>query len=107
MNTETESNVTRLPTKKQLQIPGTERKSVKEIDDAAAEYVDVRDRRVSLSADEKVAKQALIEVMKKHGVSVYRDDEADMVVTVIAGKDGVKVTEAEPEAGPIDEENFT
>jgi hypothetical protein len=78
---------------KQAQIPGTERKTVKEIDDAAAAYVEARDARKEAGEVEVEAKDSLIAVMKKHGVSVYRDVEANLVVHVVPGKDGVKVQE--------------
>ncbi len=86
-------------TKRQTEIPGTERKSIKELDSAAEAYREERDARMKKSEHESVAKQALIDLMKKHKVDVYRDDDAGIVVTLIPGKDGVKVTEAENESG--------
>ena len=85
--------------KRQGEIPGTERKTVKEIDDAAEAYLEARDKRMKLSEKEKVAKDALISVMKKHSVTVYRDDQVSppLVVTLVPGKDGVQVRAAEDE----------
>ena len=83
---------------KQSEIPGTERPKVKELDDAAESYVDARDKRMKLTEKEKVAKDALIAVMKKHGHNVYRDESASLVVTLVPGKDGVKVSDAADEA---------
>lgn len=79
--------------KRQLEIAGTERKQIKEIDDAAEAYVEARDKRMKLTEKEVATKQALIDVMKKHGVQTYRDMNADppLHVIVTPGKDGVKV----------------
>jgi hypothetical protein len=85
--------------KKQLAIRGTEPKTIKELDDAAEAYVDARDKRIERTEKETEAKEALIEVMKKHELSVYRDDTASppLVVTLVPGKDNVKVSRAEDE----------
>lgn len=80
---------------KQTEIPGTERKTVKELDDAAETYVEKRDARMSASADEKTAKDALISAMKKNNVTVYRDENAHLTVTLVPGKDAVKVVTVE------------
>ncbi len=73
-----------------------ERKSIKEINDAAEGYVDARDKRMKLTVKEHEAKEALIVVMKKHDTLVYRDDEATppLLVTLTPGKDNVKVAHA-------------
>jgi hypothetical protein len=91
--------------KNQLPIPGTERKSIAEIDDAAEAYVKERDKRVKQSEREVDAKQALIAVMQKHKVEVYKDPSADppLIVTVTPGKPGVKVTEAPDDDEPEDD----
>jgi hypothetical protein len=80
--------------KKQLEVPGTERKTNKEIDDAAEGYVEARDKRMKLGEKEKAAKDSLIAVMKKHGVNVYKDESAGLIV-MLQVKDGVKVSAAE------------
>jgi hypothetical protein len=83
--------------KKQLKIPGTETKSIKEIDDAAESYIIERDKRMKLTKKEVDAKVTLIEVMKKHKLTVYKDDDSDppVVITLTAGKDQIKVTQDE------------
>lgn len=85
---------------RQAEIPGTERKRVEELDHAAEAYVEARDKRMALSEDEHTAKEALIAAMRKSGLSVYRDEEADppLTVTLTPGKDQVKVTVGAPEA---------
>lgn len=82
--------------RRQTQIPGTEDREIKEVNAAAEAYVTQRDKRMKLTEKEVEAKEALIAVMKKHGLTVYRDDEAapPLIVTLTPGKDKVKVTEA-------------
>ncbi len=83
---------------KQLAIAGTERKAIKEVNDAAEQYVEQRDKRMKLTEKEKEAKDALIAVMKKHGLAVYRDDDATPPLTVVlSSSDQVKVSKVEAE----------
>lgn len=80
--------------RKQLEIAGTERPNkVKDVDEAAEAYVEVRDKRMALTKKEAEKKSALIEVMKKHNLTAYEDLDADpqLLVTVIEGKVDVKV----------------
>lgn len=85
--------------KKQLAIPGTERRKIADINAAAEGYVDARDKRMKLTEKEVAAKDALIATMKQHKVDVYRDDDVDppLVVTLKPGKDGVRVEQLEAE----------
>lgn len=85
--------------RKQLDIPGTERQTIKEIDDAAEAYVDARDARMKKTEKEHEAKDALIAAMKAHNTLVYRDESVDppLVVTLV-DKSTVKVTEAPAES---------
>lgn len=78
---------------RQETIPGTERKSIKEVDVAGEEYRKARDARMAKSKTEKEKKDQLVEVMLKHGLTVYRDDDAapPFVVTV-STTHNVKVT---------------
>lgn len=84
---------------KQSEIPGTERKRVKEIDDAAEGYVKARDARMKLTEKEVEMRDALVEAMRKHSLSVYRDSEASppLLVLLKEGKATVKVTTEAPE----------
>jgi hypothetical protein len=86
-------------TKKQLPIPGTEKETIKEVDTAAEAYVNARDERMQLTERESEAKEALVHVMKKHNLEVYRDENAvpPLVVTLIPGEDRVKVSRAKEE----------
>jgi hypothetical protein len=76
---------------------GFDQPKIKAIDDAAAEYVDVRNRRMKLTEKETEAKTALIEACQKHaeklalnknGDRVYRYDEE---VVVLSEVENVKV----------------
>lgn len=83
---------------RQETIPGTERKSIKEVDVAGEEYRKARDIRMKKGKTEKEKKDQLVEVMLKHGLTVYRDDEAapPFIVTV-STKHSVKVTNVDGE----------
>lgn len=80
-------------TKKQLQIAGTEKDHIAEVDAAAESYIEARDERMELTEKESDAKVALLAVMKKHRLDVYRDENTvpPLVVTLIPGSDDVKV----------------
>lgn len=56
---------------RQQQIPGTEPPSIKEIDDAAEQYVDRRDMRMSLGKEESEAAEKLQALMKANNLSFY------------------------------------
>lgn len=88
--------------RKQLSIAGTEEPTIQEIDTAAEAYIALRNARMKATEHETESKTALIEVMKKHGLSVYRfeDDDGEHVVT-LADKTNVKVTDVEEEEGAI------
>lgn len=79
---------------KQTNIPGTERKSIAEIDEAAEAYRDARDERMKLTEEERETHEALLEVMKRHGVTdryVYVDDDGDELEVSVADVVKVKV----------------
>jgi hypothetical protein len=82
--------------RKQGELPGMEREQIKEVDDAAEAYRDARDARMKKTETEKESKDALIEVMRKHKLTVYRDESVDppLVITLV-DKTNVKVTEVE------------
>lgn len=91
--------------KKQMKIPGTEPKTIKEVNDAAEAYVDARDERMKKTEKEVEAKEALVAVMKKHDLQVYKDDDAEppLIVTLTPGVDKVKVTRADGDEDAGDE----
>lgn len=91
--------------KRQAEIPGTERKTVKELNDCAEAYVDVRDKRMKLTEREGEMKERLVTAMRKHGLEVYRDDDASppLLVVLKPGKDNVRVTTADGVDGSDDD----
>ena len=68
--------------RKQTVIPGTERKTHKDIDEAASLYVKARDARMKLTKKEVETRTILVEAMRRHGVESYTLDELDMVATL-------------------------
>ncbi len=90
--------------KKQTELPiegpGVAPVKIKELDAAAADYVDVRDRRMSLTEKEIEAKRDLIHLMHKHeeklgrdgdGVLRYKYDDENLVVELKPGDETLKV----------------
>lgn len=81
---------------RQGELPGIEREQIKEVKDAAIAYEEARDARMKKSESEKEQKDALIEVMRRNKLTVYRDDSVDPpIVITLADKTNVKVTRVE------------
>jgi flagellar biosynthesis/type III secretory pathway chaperone len=74
--------------------------SIKEIDEAAAEYVDSRDNRMAMLKDEIEKGNRLLELMGKHQQSTYEYD--GMIVTVLS-KTKVSIKRAKDEADEAEE----
>ena len=74
---------------KQTNIPGTEKPVHKDVAKAAGELYDVRQERMALSEQEGKAAAKLLELMKKHGLTSYTEE--DMTVEVVAVEERVKV----------------
>jgi hypothetical protein len=91
--------------RKQIQIPGTERKEHPEVEEAAGAYVVVRDERSELSKREAQKKMELLAVMRAHKLAVYKfydDNGEELVARIDDGDPKVSVRrtgEAEPEIG--------
>lgn len=63
----------RTPKPKQQKIPGAEGPDeIPEVTQAAESYAEIRDERCELSKQEADAQAALAEVMKKHGLTIYK-----------------------------------
>lgn len=79
---------------RQARIPGTETKAIKEVTDAGEAYRKQRDRHKALTKSLKTAKDALVEVMKKHELKVYTDEDAVPPFTVtVTDKSDVSLEE--------------
>lgn len=74
-------------------LPGMEPPRIKELDKAARSYVQTRDERMALTKDEVNAKTLLLELMKKHQLTVYDTPEGQKVV-VSSGPEQVTVRAA-------------
>jgi hypothetical protein len=89
---------------KQAELPGTERKTIAELDAAMEHYAEKRDAWVSARTEVQAAKEKLVQLAKAHGVTIYRDETANppLVLTLTERDAAVKVTAAAG-AGAIDE----
>lgn len=65
---------------KQQELKGVERKVIKAVENAADDYVDVRDKRMALTTKEVDARAVLIAAMQDAGVTSYRYD--DRIITL-------------------------
>jgi hypothetical protein len=90
--------------RRQLQIAGTERTEVPEVEQAAEAYREVRDERSAMSKKEAQKKAELLAVMRAHKLKLYRyhDGNGEELEARIEDEPTVKVRktgEAEPEVG--------
>lgn len=81
----------RKKTPKQVTIEGTERKAIPAIRKAAETYVEIRDERMELTEREVEANEKLVQVMTKHDVVDYTDEDAQIRVTIRETKTKAKV----------------
>lgn len=77
------------PAVKQRFIEGTEPVSIPEIDKAAEEFVEIRNRWQAQGEEMNASNDLLRELMQKHGLTEYRFDS--MLVKVEKGKERAKV----------------
>lgn len=83
-------------------LPGMEDRGIKELDDAGAEYADIRDQRIQLNATEANLKAAVLKLMKQHKKVVYQ--HGDITITLVAEEETVKVRVKKPAADDDDED---
>lgn len=79
----------------QTRLPGEEfeeTEAEKELGPLVDIYVDVRDRRMELTVEEKAAKKALTEGMHKHSLKSFRHD--GYLAVLEAGEENLKVKTA-------------
>lgn len=87
---------------RQGHLPTMEPPSIPEIEAAAAEYVEARDERQSLTKREIEKKAILMHFMKEHGLSVY--DYDNLRVTIDATENvKVNVRKADEESNGEDD----
>ncbi len=96
--------------KKQQELPGVERPSIKEVEEAAEDFRLKRNARMLSMGPEKEAKTNLLTVLKKHKLKDYRyegeDAEGETVEFEIKreSKENVKVRSAKDKEDPEENE---
>jgi len=75
--------------KRQKELPGMEDKHLEDLETAATEYAEVRDKRMALTRKETDLKDILLTLMKRHQKTIYRVEE--MEIKVVAKDETVKV----------------
>ena len=90
--------------RKQQEIPGTERPTHPDIDEAALEYREVRDRRMALTEQEKAAHANLLAKMKEHGQETYKfhDDDGREVSVFVEAVAKCRVRLSKPDGSEMD-----
>ena len=63
---------------RQKSLPGMESTALKDLEDAAHEYADVRDERIELNQREANLKDKLMKLMRKHGKKDYAHAEVEI-----------------------------
>lgn len=63
---------------RQLALPGTENSALKDLEETAHEYADIRDERIDLNQREADLKDKLSKLMKKHGKKDYVHAEVEI-----------------------------
>ena len=74
---------------KTTRLPGMEDAEIEELEDAAREYANVRDDRISLTREESSMKETLLGLMKKHKKEKYVHDGVE--VKLVHEEETVKV----------------
>ena len=76
-------------------LPGMESPAIEELEQKAAAYVKIRDKRIALSRSEHDMNQELLAIMKKRKLETYNHD--GVKCTIVIEKEKVKVKVSEPE----------
>lgn len=74
---------------KQARLPGVEDPAITELEDAAAEYAEIRDDRIALSQREGDTKATLLALMHKHKKKHY--EHGGVSIDVVAEEETVRV----------------
>lgn len=89
------------PRPRNQDLPGMEDRAIKPLEDVAASYADVRDRRIELNKEEADLKATALKLMKKYDKTIYRHDGIE--IRIVPGEDDVKVR-VKPEGQDEDEQ---
>lgn len=79
-------------------LPGMEDHAIKALDNAAAEYADIRDQRMDLTRQEVDLKSRTMKLMKRHGKTTYKHN--GISIEVVAGDESIKVKVKLPSEEP-------
>lgn len=79
---------------KDVDLPGMEDRAIKALEDVAASYADVRDRRMALNLEEAELKVMALKLMHRYDKTIYR--HAGIEIRVIDGEEDVKVKVKKP-----------
>jgi hypothetical protein len=74
---------------RQPDLPGTEDRRLQPLDDLAAAYAEVRDRRMALTDEEGALKARAIALMHQFDKTIYKHDGIE--IRLVAGAENVKV----------------
>jgi hypothetical protein len=74
---------------RQPDLPGTEDRRLQPLDDIAAAYADVRDRRIDLNREEAELKATALQLMHQFDKTIYKHDGIE--IRLVAGEEDVKV----------------
>jgi hypothetical protein len=74
-------------------LPGIEG-AIPELEAAAADYADIRDKRIALNAREANLKAEVLGLMHQHGKTIYQRD--GITITVVSEEETVKVKVKRP-----------
>ena len=86
---ETPDNPKPKRTPRQARLPGVDDPEIEELESAAEEYVDVRDRRMALTEEEVELKGELLKLMHEHNKTKYVHNGTE--IRVVAKDETVKV----------------
>ncbi len=72
-------------------LPGMEYRTIKELEDAGADYADIRDRRIALNTEEASLKKKVKNLMHKHEKTTYESATIVIEIEPPDGEESVKV----------------
>lgn len=79
---------------KQPDLPGTEDRAIKPLEEIAAAYADVRDRRMALNQEEHDLKISALKLMHKYDKTIYKRDGIE--IRIVESDEDVKVKVSKP-----------
>ena len=72
-----------------VDLPGLEDRAIKPLEDLAAAYADVRDRRIELNREEVELKTRALKLMHKYEKTVYKRNGIE--IRIVPGDEAIKV----------------